>query len=55
MADLKNARLRKMINNATAECRACTLLGRCSESCWEMLQLQLDEILDEVRKGAGDE
>ncbi|MBB3171780.1 hypothetical protein [Parvibacter caecicola] len=54
MADLRNARLRKMINDATAECRACAR-ETCTESCWEMLQLQLDEILNEARKGAGDE
>ncbi|WP_305296570.1 hypothetical protein [Parvibacter caecicola] len=50
MANLSNALMRSKINDATAECRACAR-ETCTESCWEMLQLQLDEILDEARKG----
>ena len=50
MANLSNALMRSKINDATAECRACAR-ETCTESCWEMLQLQLDEILDEARTG----
>lgn len=51
MSNLQNARVRSSIMGVAQECKDCER-GECPEYCAEMVQVELDEIIDSVRKEA---
>lgn len=53
MSNLQNARVRSSIMGVAQECKDCER-GDCPEYCAEMVQVELDEIIDSVRKEATD-